>query len=342
MPNQLPKVTVSIVSFNSQKYLASCLTTVLEQSHSNLEIFLIDNASTDNSYAHTRNNFAGKNITFIQNKQNLGYAGGHNLAIARSSGQYVLCLNPDIILAKDYIQLIVSALAKNQRVGSATGKILKYKVEAGQIKKTQIIDTLGLKILKNHRVVELGNNRKDQDRYNENREVFGVSGAAPIIRRSALEDIKHSTNDGQYFDQDFHSYKEDIDLAWRLQHANWQCLLVPQARAWHDRWETGSDQTDQNQEVIAKRQKKSARVNYYSYRNHLLVNLKNEFLINWLIYLPYIIWYELKKLVYLLLFERYTLKGLLDVIKFLPLTLKKRRDIFKKSKIKPSTIRRWF
>jgi len=343
MPHNLPKVTVSIVSFNSKKYLASCLSAVLEQSYSNLEIFFIDNASTDGSFTYLQKKFAARNINFIKNNQNLGYAGGHNLGIARSNSKYILCLNPDIILNKNYIQTAVTALEKNKPVGAVTGKILKYKLDNNQAVKTKIIDTLGLTILKSHRVVEKGANQEDRGQHHKTTKIFGVSGAAPVLRRQALESIQSGTgNNIQYFDQSFHSYKEDVDLSWRLQHAGWQCLLVPSALAWHDRWETGSNQTDRDQEVITKRKRKSARVNYYSYRNHWLVNLKNEFLVNWLICSPYIVWYELKKLVYLIIFERHTLKGLLDIIKSLPLTLKKRRDIFKKSKIKPSAIRRWF
>jgi GT2 family glycosyltransferase len=265
------------------------------------------------------------------------------MGIKKSSGKYILCLNPDVILDKDYITNIVKILEKNDNVGAATGKLLKYKFDNSEIKKTNIIDSLGIKIFRNHRFIEFGGGEKDNKQDNSNQEVFGVSGAAPIFQRSALEDAKFfmkNSDNIQYFDENLIAYKEDIDLSWRLRHAGWKCLLIPSALAFHDRWETGSEEN--NKDMISKRRKRSKIINYYSYRNHLLVNLENEFLSNIIICLPNILWYESKKFAYLLLFERETLMGFLDFVKFLPLTLKKRRGILTKSKIKPSDIRRWF
>jgi len=142
------------------------------------------------------------------------------------------------------------------------------------------------------------------------------------------------------FDDNFFIYKEDIDLSWRLRHAGWNIWYMPDAIAYHDRWETGSSIS--GRDVIKKRKRKPDLINLYSYRNHLLVIAKNQFLVNLIIFFPAIIFYELKKLLYLLLFERKTLKGLGYFLLSLPLTCKKRNAILSKSKIKPSDIRRWF
>ncbi|MBU1177662.1 glycosyltransferase family 2 protein [Patescibacteria group bacterium] len=337
MKLKIPKVSVSIVSYNSQKYLAGCLQSVLQQSHQSVEIILVDNASHQNPATEIKKNFPDSDIRLIRNAKNLGYSGGHNVGIAQATGQYVLCLNPDVILAKDYLKNIVCALSQNNKIGAAQGKILKCRLE-NQLEKTDKIDSLGTKILPNHQYVELGGEGAGE-KHHLTVEVFGVSGAAPVFRRTALENIK---NGAQYFDENFQSYKEDIDISWRLRHAGWQCWLIPTAIAWHDRWETGSTEHDRQEEVVQRRRQKADQINYLSYRNHFLVNLKNEFLVNFVIYSLPIIWYEIKKMFYLLLFERRTLRGLKDFIKLLPLTLQQRHDILRGSKIKPSVVRRWF
>ncbi|MFH2105585.1 MAG: glycosyltransferase family 2 protein [Parcubacteria group bacterium] len=332
-----PKVSISIVSYNSQEYLVSCLRHLIKQSYPAVEIILVDNASRVDPAVLVRKHLPDIKFKYFRNNKNLGYAGGHNIGIAKATGEYILCLNPDVFLAEDYIKNIVSLLEKNKQVGATQGKIFKCRFD-GQPEKTDTIDSLGTKILPNHQYVELGGERAAA-KYQTATEVFGVSGAAPIFRRAALEKIKKGQ---QYFDELFHSYKEDIDLSWRLRHAGWQCWLVPNAIAWHDRWETGSTESDRHEEVVQRRRQKSSHINFYSYRNHFLVNLKNEFWLNLIIYAPYIAWYEIKKFFYLFLFERSTLRGLGAALKLLPLTLRQRHDILRGSKIKPSDVRRWF
>lgn len=333
-----PKVSVSIVSYNSQKYLVSCLRCVREQSYPALEIILVDNASRVDPAALVKKHLPDIKFKYFRNNKNLGYTGGHNIGITNASGQYILCLNPDVFLDKDYIKNIVSVLEKNKKIGVAQGQILKCRFD-DRLEKTNDIDSLGTKILPNHQYVELEGEGAGE-KHQATTEIFGVTGAAPVFRHSALEKIK--SNAGQYFDETLHTYKDDVDISWRLRHAGWQCWLVPSAIAWHDRWETGSTQHDRQEEVVQRRRQKNSRVNYLSYRNHWLVNLKNEFGLNLIIYAPYIFWYEIKKLFYLLLFERKTLLALKDFLKLVPLTLRRRHDILKKSKIKPSDVRRWF
>ncbi|NQV12796.1 MAG: glycosyltransferase family 2 protein [Parcubacteria group bacterium] len=332
-----PKVSVSIVSYNSQKYLVSCLRHLIEQSYPTIEIILIDNASQQDPAIQIKKQLPDLNFKYQRNRKNLGYTGSHNIGIAKATGEYILCLNPDVFLDKDYIKNTVALMEKNKHIGAIQGKIFKCRFD-GQLEKTNEIDSLGTKILLSHQYVELGGG-ETAAKYQTATEIFGVSGAAPMFRRAALEEIKSGQ---QYFDESFHTYKEDIDISWRLRHANWQCWLMPQAIAWHDRWETGSTENDRHEEVVQRRRQKSSHINFYSYRNHFLVNLKNEFWFNLIIYVPYIAWYEIKKFFYLFLFERSTLRGLGAALKLLPLTLRQRRDILRGSKMKPSDIRRWF
>ena len=236
---------------------------------------------------------------------------------------------------------------KEKKAGAITGKLLKFRFSAKDelsIEKTNIIDSLGLAIFKSHRVVERGGGEEDRGQYEQSEQVFGVSGAASMFRRKALEDVQFPISNSQfsiYFDKDFFAYKEDVDLSFRLRHAGWQCWYVPKALAWHDRWERGSGQKEKAFDILKRRKKRLRFVNYLSYRNHLMMLFKNEFAINLVIYFPWIFLYELKKFIYILFFETRNIIAFLNFLAFLPLTLKKRHDILSKSKINPKEIRSW-
>lgn len=336
--NQNPKVSVNILGYNCEKYIKNCLESVFSQTYKNIEITYIDNHSKDSSLSIVKSLSKDSIIKIIRNKKNTGYAKGNNIGINNSSGEYILILNPDILLDNNFVQQSVSFLNNNKKSGAVTGKLLKFKFNNNVVKKTNIIDSIGFEIFKNHRVIEMGGEEIDVSQFDKQKEVFGVSGAAPIIRRKALEEIKF---EGKYLDEDFFAYKEDIDLSFRLRHAGWQCFYIPNALAWHDRWERGSGKENKAFGVIKKRGRKSDFVNYLSYRNHLLLLLKNEWLENFILYFPWLFFYEFKKFVYTLLFEPKNLKAWAYLFKNLSLTRQKRYVTLSKSKFKPSEVRSW-
>jgi GT2 family glycosyltransferase len=269
-------------------------------------------------------------------------------------------LNQDIILEPNFLEVIVKFLDAHPDVGAVTGKLLRWDFLNN--KKTNQLDSAGLKIFKNHRVVELGAGQTDSDKWNISQEVFGVSGAAPIYRRKALEDVaiprsstlrsaffrvaqQSRTNDPladerEYFDVDFFSYKEDVDLAYRLRLFGWRAWFLPEARAYHDRTARGSG--EKNIDAARQRKSKSAFVNYHSYKNHLFFLAKDVPAGVWRRYGYRIKWYEFKKFVYLLIFESRTLGSLREFFKKLPKMRKKRKWIQKNKKVGVAEIKRWF
>jgi GT2 family glycosyltransferase len=334
------QLSVIIVSYNSEKYINSCLSSLKNQSYKNFEIIIIDNNSSDKTLKYIEQTLGEDKYLLLKQKENLGFATGNNIGIKYSNGKYICLLNPDVILEKDYINNAVEFFKNNDKVGSVSGKIFKYRFRTNKIEKTNIIDTKGLELRKNHQVVEIDANKKDIIFKKNKIEIFGVSAAAGIYRRDALEDIKEVSLKNNYFDDTFFIYKEDVDLAFRLRHAGWKSYYLGDAVAYHDRWETGSSK--KIIKIFKKRKEKKSIVNYYSYRNHLLMILKNQYLSNIIWYSPFIVWYEFKKIIYFILFEQKTLLGLFSFIKLIPLTLRKRNAILSKSKLKPSDLRRWF
>src|SRR5437016_5836981 len=116
-------ITVTIVTFNSGRFVAQCLESVLEQDYPQKEVIVVDNASTDDTRTILRE-FEGR-VRVIYNRENVGFAAGQNQAIALSDAEWVLALNPDVRLMRDFISMLVAAGEADSTVGSVCGKLLR-------------------------------------------------------------------------------------------------------------------------------------------------------------------------------------------------------------------------
>jgi GT2 family glycosyltransferase len=329
------KVSVNLVAWNGKKYLPFCLDSLAKQTFRDFSLFILDNGSTDGTRDYLKNiQYPVSNTQIVFNDKNIGFAAGHNQAIRATESDYVLILNQDIILEPDFLESIVWFLDNHPEVGAVTGKLLRW--DFCNNKKTDMLDSAGLKIWKNHRLAELGAGEKDGEKWNKPFEVFGVSGAAAVYRRSALKSVAVL---GEYFDPDFFSYKEDIDLAYRLWLFGWKAWFLPEARGYHDR--TARSNRGSDAEAARQRKNKSSFVNYHSYKNHLFLLVKNVPAGICLRYGYRIKWYEFKKFIYLLFFEPKTLGGLGEFFKKLPKMLKKRKWIAAHRKINVLEIKKW-
>ncbi|MFC1613540.1 glycosyltransferase [Patescibacteria group bacterium] len=265
----------------------------------------------------------------------------------------------------------------------------------------KIIDSVGLKIFKSNRVIEIGQGEQDNGQYDEVKEVFGVSGALPLYRKDALEDVRISQNvcrgsrssrfgqseadvkhgmtqtpptsprqyGGQaypppirragilgqeggvnfnpssgrrgvdqyeYFDTDFVSYKEDVDLAYRMRWRGWKSYVIPQAIAYHERGAKQVAGGKNDLTVAVNRKNKSKYANYYSQRNQILMLIKNLPELNFATF-----WYEFKKFGYEMIFEWSTFKAWIDVFKKIKVMKVKRQWIMENRKVEWKEISKW-
>ena len=307
-----PTVSVCIVTFNSAGDIGECLDAVRRQSHPVTSIVVVDNASTDGTRDVLRR--CGDGIRLILNERNNGFAGGQNQAIAASAPtDYVLVLNPDVVLDPDYIAEIVAVMERDPRIGSAAGKLVRAD-------RPDIMDSAGLVLRPDRNAADLGAGDPASE-WTSPCEVFGVSGAAAMYRRAMIEDV---ADGGQFFDEDFFAYKEDVDVAWRARHLGWTAAYVPSARAVHRRgWKPGGRRSVP---LFARR---------HSYQNRFFVLIKNEpagphlFLL-----LPRLLLVEAAKLGYILLFEPGLLACWPRIFKLLPAMLGKRRRLFRRAESK--------
>jgi len=314
-----PIVRIQIVTYNSEKDILTCLANVYTQKGDfNKEIFIIDNASTDETVSLVQSHY--KDVNILQNFINNGYAGGHNIGL-KSNGKYdyILTLNPDIKLKGNYIQSLIEVLSSNPKLGSASGLLLRSDEE--------IIDSQGVGLRKNRRPFDIGQDTL-VSKENSKRMIFGPCGAAAMYRRSFIEDVMINL---EFFDEDFFAYKEDVDICWRGQLFGWSSIFVPSAVAIHERgWKHNS------------REKVSRLVKIHSFKNRYLLIIKNDDFINICYHIPWILVFEVMAFFYILIKEPYLIRAWIKLWKLTSSALIKRKQIMSKRKVSPKEIRKWF
>ncbi len=335
-------VSVIILSYNSRRYIDKCLDSVLAQDYPNTEILVVINGSEDGSAELIQSKYGRfKKIRGLIPGENLWFSRGNNYGIKQSRGEYILTLNQDTILERNFISLLVKALESDNSLGSVSGKLLHYKFDIDS--KTKILDSSGMEIFKTRRVIDRGQWEVDRHQYDLYTEIFGASGAAAVYRREALEAVKIAKPDGtfEYFDEDFVAYKEDVDLAWRLQLAGYKCRYIPQAVVYHGRT-IGRSWPSQVIRFVLNRFRQPREVRRMSFKNHYLMMVKNEVEAVFWRHFAYILAREILLLIYTLLFEQFQVFALVDFFKQLPEAKRKRKLIMQKVKVSPRDLRRLF
>ena len=306
----MPPVAITIVTYNSSRYIARCLEHVFAQNYRNLEVILIDNASSDESASILRQ-YADQG-TVVCNSENRGFAGGQNQAIGMSSSDWVLTLNPDVRLTPDFLIEAVSAGGEDPRVGMVSGKLLTLG-EDFEIPAQPEFDSTGIFFTPNLRHFDRGSKQKNEGQYEKDEYVFGVSGAAALYRRAMIEDLKCG---GEFFDRDFFAYREDADVAWRAQWLGWRCRYAPRAVAYHVR-----SVLPTNRHLV------SADVNMHSVKNRFLMRIKNG---TWMLYRRHGVAITARDLVVVagcLFYEPRSLRAFWLILRCLPAAWRKRREI---------------
>ena len=115
-------VSVTIVTYNSGRFIKRCLESVLDQNYPFKEIIVIDNNSSDGTI-DILEPFEDR-CRIVYNEENIGFAAAQNQAIALSSAEWVLTLNPDVLLLQGFIEALVNAGNLDSRVGTVCGKLL--------------------------------------------------------------------------------------------------------------------------------------------------------------------------------------------------------------------------
>ena len=308
------KVSVITLPFRKTHLIKPVYDAIFAQTHKDLEVIAVINDSADGSKEIIQQQYP--QVKIIEPGKNLFFAAGNNLGIKNSTGEFIQLVNDDLLLEPNYIEEILKAFA-DSKVAAATGKILRYDFAKNQ--KTKIIDTTGVVMASSGRARDRGQNQIDHGQFDKNDEVFGVSGAGPTYRKSALEKVKYEQ---EYFDEDFVMYWEDVDLSWRLRNANYVINYVPRAVAYHGRTAGQAEGGYLHLLKFIRHHKKLSRqVLKWNYKNHILMYIKNAKHI----WHPAFILRELAMLGYIVVFETGTLKVLTGLFRQMPRILAKRK-----------------
>lgn len=254
------RVTACVVSFNTAEHLPGCLDTLAAQTHGDLEVVVVDNASADGSADVVRRTHP--QVRLLANPDNRGFAGGANQGLALADEGAFFVLNPDIRLAPDHLARAVAALTAGDDIASVQGRLRQMDPATGAAILRDghpLIDTTGHTAHTNRVFRNRGGGQPDDGRFDDPADIFGVSGCAALYRLDALHDI---AIDGEVFDEDMFAFFEDVDVDWRLKARGWRARYAPDAVGLHERGGEGA--------------RRSALVERLSYRNWFLTVLKND------------------------------------------------------------------
>jgi GT2 family glycosyltransferase len=318
-------VSVTLVTYNSGRFIKRCLESVLEQNYRPMEVIVIDNASTDGT-ADILEQFSGRCRTFY-NDQNVGFAAAQNQAIELSTGEWILTINPDLLLQSNFIQALIEASHVDPKVGTVCGKLLSIPATF-DLPEKQLVDSTGIYFTPALRHLDRGSQEIDNGHYLNHEYVFGATAAAALYRRAMIEDISVM---GEFFDADFFVYREDADVAWRAQLMGWRCLYTPLARGYHVR-----------SVLPGNRGALPSVINMHSVKNRFLMRIKNItgdlYWRNWFSI-------TLRDLVVIgacLIHEHSSLKAFWFLVKNWKRFVAKRHEIMKRRKVKDDYISSWF
>ncbi|HEX6781964.1 MAG TPA: glycosyltransferase family 2 protein [Solirubrobacterales bacterium] len=214
-------VAVVIPSWNSAGLLPRCLDSLAGQG-AELETIVVDNGSRDGSLELLRE----RGVPHVSLPENVGFAAAVNLGAARTTAPMILLLNADTELEPGCVGALAEALAGERGLGGVQPRILQLEPGTGGTVDRARLYSRGMALSADGRAFEEGAGEAQDARSAERREIFGVCGAACLLRRDLFERLGG-------FDERYFAFYEDVDLNVRARIAGWRFAYVPEAVVWH-------------------------------------------------------------------------------------------------------------
>jgi GT2 family glycosyltransferase len=321
---------IVVVTHDHAETLDACLAAVEGLRPAPAQVMVIDNASSDGS-AHMAENHSGDVVvTTLREERNTGFAAAANRGIAATSEPWVLLLNPDCAPRPDLVAALVAAVMSRPEaahIGAVSPKLLR--AEGPALEPSEVIDAAGMIVTPSGRHLDRGAGSPDDGVFDGSAWVFGGTAAAILLRREALDDVAYSPS--EFFAESFFAYREDAELAWRLQLRGWRCLYAPAAVAAHRRGFRPEEG-----------RRGHAVINRYSVRNRFL--LRRHCADAWWHLRCFPSWL-LRDLVVIgacLTVERASLPALADVWRLRADSRRRREWVLGRRTVSPRRINRWF
>lgn len=221
----MPKpIAVAVLNWNGRALLQAYLRKLVEDSKDLGKVYVIDNASTDDSIEWMRQNTPEVNI--IELKSNYGYAGGYNKGLAQIKEEFVVLINSDIESTPGWLQALMERFEADEKLAALQPKILdlknrskfEYAGAAGGY-----MDYLGYAFCRGRLFEDI---ETDKLQYQNFQECFWATGACLMVRKSAYEEVG-----GLY--ATLFAHMEEIDLCWKLQINGWKVAIEPASSVYH-------------------------------------------------------------------------------------------------------------
>ena len=211
-----PLVSVIVLNYNAGELLLNCIDSLKKSTYTNLEILVVDNISSDNSQKKCKEKFP--DIKLIQNNENLGYCGGNNVGIKKAKGEFIVILNPDTIVEKNWINELILA---HREFGDGL-----YQPKHLSLNEKNVLMSTGnmLNIFGFGYAREKGD--VDQNIFSEIEEISYASGTCLFCSAKTMKQIG-------YLDPFVFLYHDDLDLGWRAAHLGIKSYFVPKSIIYH-------------------------------------------------------------------------------------------------------------
>ena len=226
-------ISIIIINYNVSKYLQSCIDSIYNSGiNSPFELIVVDNNSTELLDIQLLQNNKSDNFKFIQLNNNLGFAKAVNHAIGKSSGSEILLLNPDTLVDKNTIQLLVDYIRAEDDVGLVGCKVV-FPSGKYQVSSKRHFPTIGIALTKLFKLDRLFPKNRWFGKYNYtylNHDslayVDSVSGACMMFRKNIFEDVGP-------LDENFFLYFEDTDFCYRILKKQYKVVYNPNCKIVH-------------------------------------------------------------------------------------------------------------
>lgn len=217
------KTAIAILNWNGRKLLEEFLLSVVENSHET-DVYVIDNASTDDSIVYLNSKFPS--VKIIHNEGNFGYAKGYNVGLKSIDAEIICLLNSDVKVSPNWISPILNLFMQDENISAIQPKILDYKnpkhfeyAGAGG----GFIDNFGYPYCRGRVFWTL---EEDKGQYDDTIQTFWASGACMFIRKKDFEEIGG-------FDEGFFAHMEEIDFCWRLNNVDKKVFYCGRSTVYH-------------------------------------------------------------------------------------------------------------